>query len=317
MAVCHDEENICALYKTGYEKYGAARLNVNSGRLTYRETVSGKSVQFSSIAEADGEMFLIIIENGVSFVTGFSENRTYSYRFEADVRQLFVNDSRAYALTNDKKVFRLGRGDKVFCCQMPDDGKVTDAGRGYVYTSEQALVSLCGGVEYVGSKAAVNLGGTTFKSDGATLIAAAGGYFAALNNDFSCEIKDIESVNPDSPDMPQRALDNILTCAQGTTVKVFKEQYPDVVLRGKNNSELSSGKLRTGDRAVFGDKTREIAVTGDVNGTATVTWDDVRVLMKSMIGVGNLSSCERKAADMNADGSIDNRDLVLLARAAA
>ena len=75
LAVCHDEDNLCALYSSGYEKFGAARLNINSGRLYYREIVSGKNVQFSSIAEADGELFLIIVENGVSFVTGYTELR--------------------------------------------------------------------------------------------------------------------------------------------------------------------------------------------------------------------------------------------------
>ncbi len=315
LAVCHDEENLCALYKTGYESYGAAKLNINSGRLTYREIVSGKSIMFSSIAAADGEVFLIIVENGVSYVSGFAQNGTYNYRFDSDIRQLFVNDSRAYALTNDKRVYRLSKGGKSYCCQIPDDGKVTDAGRGYVYTQGLTLVSLSGGAEYVGSKLALKLNGSIIKSDSDMLIAAAGGRYAALNNDYSCVIKSIAEKSDGSGYSAPSTLADIIVCAQGTTVRELKDKYPNISLRGSDNCELASGKLRTGDRAVLGGKTHEIAVLGDVDGTSTVTNKDVRTLMKSMIDSVSLSACERKAADMNADGAVDNRDLVLLARA--
>lgn len=317
MAVCHDEENLYALYNAGYETYGAASFNINSGRLNYREIVSGKNVQFSSIAEADGEMFLIIVENGVSLVMGFSENATYTYRFEANVKQLFVNGSRAYALTNDKRVFRLSRGEKSFCCQIPDDGKVTDAGSGYVYTAGRSLVSLSSGAEYVGSKLALKLNGSVVKSDSCTLIAAAGSRYAALEADYSCSIKDTADKSDGSGVASAGTLADILICAQGTTVTAFKEKYPNTSLRGKDNSELTSGKLRTGDSAVFSDKTREIAVTGDIDGTSTVTGKDVRMLMKSMIDSVSLSECECEAADINNDKELNNRDLVLLSRAAS
>ena len=317
LAVCHDEENLCALYKTGYESYGAAVLNVNSGRLTCRDIVSGKSVMFSSVAYADGEVFFIIVENGVSYVTGFAENSTYTYRLDSDVRQLFVNDSRAYALTNDRRVYRLSKGGKSYCCQIPDDGKVTDGGCGYVYTQGLTLVSLSGGAEYVGSKLALKLNGSTVKSDSDMLIAAAGGRYAALKKDCSCEIKDIAEKPEDSGSAQYGTLADIIICAQGMTVKELKDKYPGIVLRGKDNSELSSGKLRTGDWAVLNGKTGEIAVSGDIDGTSAVTNKDVRMLMKSMIDSVSLSGCERKAADMNADGAVDNRDLVLLARAAS
>ena len=317
LAVCHDEQNLCALYKTGYESYGAAVLNVNSGRLTCRDIVSGKSVMFSSVAYADGEVFLIIVENGVSYVSGFAENSTYTYRLDSDVRQLFVNDSRAYALTNDRRVYRLSKGGKSYCCQIPDDGKVTDGGRGYVYAQGLTLVSLSGGTEYVGSKLALKLNGSTVKSDSDMLIAAAGGRYAALKNDCSCVIKDISEKSEGSGSPHPVTLADMIVCAQGTTVKELKDKYPGIVLRRKDNTELTSGKLRTGDRAVLGGKTGEIAVRGDVDGTSSVTSKDVRTLMKSMIGSVCFSASERKAADMNDDGAVDNRDLVLLARAAS
>lgn len=318
LAVCHDEDNLCALYSSGYEKFGAARLNINSGRLYYREIVSGKNVQFSSIAEADGELFLIIVENGVSFVTGYTENSNYTYRFEADVRQLFVNDSRAYALTIDKRVFRLSKGEKSFCCQMPDNGTVTDAGRGYVYTSGRSLVNLAGGVQYIGSKLAVKVNGSIIKSDKDMLIAASGDKFASLNKDYSCTVKDInDKAEGSSFGSSPRSIGDIIICAQGTTVKAFKDKYPGAILRGRDNSELTAGKLRTGDRAVFSGNTGEIVVTGDIDGSATVTGEDVRTLMKSMTDSAVLSACEREAADMNRDNELNNRDLVLLARAAS
>ena len=80
---------------------------------------------------------------------------------------------------------------------------------------------------------------------------------------------------------------------------------------------MTAGKLRTGDRAVFSGNTGEIVVTGDIDGSATVTGEDVRTLMKSMTDSVVLSACEREAADMNRDNELNNRDLVLLARAAS
>ena len=128
---------------------------------------------------------------------------------------------------------------------------------------------------------------------------------------------DIAEKPEDSGSAQPGTLADIIICAQGTTVKELKDKYPGIVLRGKDNSELSSGKLRTGDWAVLNGKTGEIAVSGDIDGTSAVTNKDVRMLMKSMIDSVSLSGCERKAADMNADGAVDNRDLVLLARAAS
>ena len=44
LAVCHDGETACALYKTGHEKYSAALLKVNSGGLVCRALEKGEAV---------------------------------------------------------------------------------------------------------------------------------------------------------------------------------------------------------------------------------------------------------------------------------
>ena len=57
-----------------------------------------------------------------------------------------------------------------------------------------------------------------------------------------------------------------------------------------------------------------VSKRGDLNGTGTVNGADVTALMNHLIGKELLSGNALANADMNNDGSVDNRDLVILAQ---
>ena len=322
LAMCHDEETACALYKTGEDKYGAALLNVKSGQCVCRKLETGEAVQFTSIAFSNGEVFVITVEKGQTFVTGCAEDGKYKYRFSADVRQLFVNNSLAYAITEDDSIYRLSRGSKTFCRTLPEGGMVENAGCGYVYSSKGALVSLSGGAEYPRAKHAVASGGVTYTDNKAMLLAAVGNNAAILSKDHVCEIKDIgQTEKPESSEKPyalQKINGSFFICDAETSVAAFTKAHPEVVeLLDKYGGKVTKGKIKTGYYAVTAERKAEIAVKGDLNGNAYANNEDARVLMRFLLDSRNLSECEKAAADMNGDGAIDNRDLVLLARAAA
>ena len=319
LAMCHDGETACALYITGIEKYGAALLNANSGQCVCRALETGEAVQFTSIAYSRGEVFVITIEKGRSFVTGCAMDKNYKYTLSADVRQLFVSGGDAYAVADDSNVFRLSRGVKTFCHKLPDEGMVENAGSGYVYTSNGALVNLGGGTEYPRTKHAVKSDGVTFTGSGKLPVAAARGFSAELGEDFSCVIKPLDSPAEAGQGNAAPSLnDGAVICKPGVTVKEFRALHPEVsAVCDKSGKELLSGKLRTGCVAVVNGKRTEIAVSGDIDGTATASKNDVSMFMQFFTGSQSLSQGAKTAADMNGDGVLDNRDLVILSRAIA
>ena len=319
LAVCHDGETACALYITGIEKYGAALLDVNSGQCVCRSLETGEAVQHTSIAYSRGEVFVITIEKGRSFVTGCAEDNNYKYTLSADVRQLFVSGGDAYAVADDSNVFRLSKGVKTFCRAMPDEGTVENAGSGYVYTANGALVNLSGSTEYPRAKHAVKSDGVTFTGSGKLPVVAARGFSAELGEDFNCEIKPLDKPGNASANNARTVItDGVAACEPGVTVKEFRELYSGVsAVRDKSGKALESGKLRTGCSAVINGQSIEIAVSGDIDGTATATKNDVGMFMQFFAGGKSFSRAARTAADVNGDGVLDNRDLVILSRAVA
>ena len=57
-----------------------------------------------------------------------------------------------------------------------------------------------------------------------------------------------------------------------------------------------------------------VVVLGDVTGTGTVSSNDYKLLMKTLTGEKEIFGAYKKAADYNLDGSVDNKDLVLIAQ---
>ena len=97
----------------------------------------------------------------------------------------------------------------------------------------------------------------------------------------------------------------------------FKTAHADVLaVTDADGNNVGSGKLRTGYAAQLISETVLLAVTGDLDGSGTVSGRDIAALMAYLAGGSSLTACMSCAADMNGDGSLDNCDLVLMARVA-
>lgn len=111
--------------------------------------------------------------------------------------------------------------------------------------------------------------------------------------------------------------DNIMcNISVGTTAAKLKNTCPEIVAVTDKYGNAYSGKLKTGLVAVAKDKSYTIAVAGDITGTGTVSSRDYKLLMQTMTGEKEIFGAYKKAADYNLDGSVDNKDLVLIAQRA-
>lgn len=103
--------------------------------------------------------------------------------------------------------------------------------------------------------------------------------------------------------------------ASQTTVTQFKENLAkQVTLYDKEGKEVTSGKIKTGYRAVVLGDIYQISVTGDVTGEGNVKSNDVSALMSHLTGEKTLEGVYLVSADYNMDGKVDNSDLVYIAR---
>lgn len=102
--------------------------------------------------------------------------------------------------------------------------------------------------------------------------------------------------------------------SEGTTAARLKKDCPQITqITDKNGNEIS-GKLKTGMIVITDDGSFCVAVRGDITGTGSVNSNDVKMLMNTFIEKNQISGAYEKAADYNLDGSVDNKDLVLIAQ---
>ena len=279
VTACHDEGSAYALYRAtgGFRVMG---MRMSDGACTDIAVGEGYELQPSSFAAAGGEAFVIAVTDGVSVVAGTDGQRRHLYRFDSNIDRLFVSDDRACARLDNGSVYVLGGGSAV---------------------RQNASSSVAEG----------------FSSDG-TLTAHTDTQTAVLRRDFVCILPDREQEQPAQPSGKAflRA-DGWLRVTAGTTVAALKQAYADLTAVYNESGGEASGVLKTGYTALVSGKTCPVAVTGDLDGTGTVSSRDVTALMAYFAGSGSLTDSGVKAADFNGDGTVNNIDLVLLARAGA
>ena len=100
----------------------------------------------------------------------------------------------------------------------------------------------------------------------------------------------------------------------GTTAAQLKKNCPPIISVTDKNGNNLSGKLRTGAVVATKETSYTVVVLGDVTGTGTVSSNDYKLLMKTLTGEKEIFGAYKKAADYNLDGSVDNKDLVLIAQ---
>lgn len=276
ITACHDEYCAYVLYRAtgGFRVTG---MRMSDGVCTDIAVGDGYEVQASSFAAAGGEAFVIAVTGGVSFVAGTDGKSRAVYRFDSNIDRLFVSNNRAFARLDNGSVYVLGGGSSV---------------------RQNASSSVAEG----------------FSADG-TLTACTDTQTAVLRCDFVCLLPDSEPVQPAQPSGGTvLTADSYVQVTAGTTVAALKKACANLTVVYNETGSEASGVLRTGYSALVSGKAYPVAVTGDLDGSGTVSSRDVTALMDCFVGSGSLTACCAKAADVNGDGVVNNRDLVLLVR---
>lgn len=324
IAVSHNDDSACALcINRRTSQYSATYMNMNTGVCQRIDIPKNYTVQPTSFAAVSEGVYIITVEQGIAYAVEIRRDGARNYRMSSDVKELFVNSNNAYALTVSGNIYKLGNGKALSCGNFSGYSNLKNAGCGWLYSAEGALLSLTGGAEYPSTRLAGKSNGTQFTSDTGRLLVCHGSKMAVLRDDYICSFSEnrspeqSEAVSRGSKAASQEAFRSGETqvIAAGMTVAKLREAHPEVlaITDGLNNS-VSAGKLKTGYKARLTDGECTLAVLGDNDGSGTVSGLDVKNLMKHFIGDMLFSPAQEKASDFNRDGFVDNRDLVLLAQ---
>lgn len=321
-AVCHDERNAYALYEAGRHRYGVVTLNMDNGSVTDNALPLSQELITTSFAACDGESFVMGAGSAYVYVLGIRGGNTVRYEVPSGAERLFVNGGSAYALSFQGGVYRLRNGTSSLCLQLTPHAKLTNAGDGWLLTASGELVSLSGSKETVQGAAVKTSAGTFSTGEPVTAVVGVESTAAVLTNDSCCSFCPIGAKAPDeNADTPQQSnpsapisLDRI---SPGVTVAQLKQRCPGIAaVYDAAGEEVRSGAVRTGYAAALSDERVMLSVTGDLNGSGTVNHADVKRLMQTLANEETLAEHVQRAADVNNDGTADNRDLVLLAQSA-
>ncbi len=112
--------------------------------------------------------------------------------------------------------------------------------------------------------------------------------------------------------------DSCIIVPQGLTfAKLYKGlglSKSDLTVYKTNGSVLSQGTLGTGMTASFDGKNYNVVIYGELTGEGNINSRDLKLLMEHLTGEVKLSSVQRLSADINKDGNICTKDLLLLSR---
>lgn len=112
--------------------------------------------------------------------------------------------------------------------------------------------------------------------------------------------------------------DEYILVSQGFTVaKLYKNlgiAKSDLTVYKTDGTVLSQGTLGTGMKINFYGKTYSIVIFGELTGEGNINSKDLKIMMKHLTGEEELSSLQKISADINQDGIINTKDLVLLSR---
>lgn len=311
-SVTHSGRFTYALFSVSNTSRGVIRLNADSGDYSVFDIHSDVEIDPQSIAANDNEIFVLTLGGIYRGVTGFDMNgrKIHSYSLPRGCERLFSNGSDAYALAGNGEIYRLGGSNAVFCAETTYDADISDAGEGYIY-SNGSLISLVNGSSvYCGTRLAAMCSGGARTSDSGLLMTSADGMVYLLNGDYTCTVGDIpqDSAQHDpvvSPDGYEVYL------SAGTSVEQLKAMYPEIkTVYNKNGNPVSGRNLCTG----YSTDLMSVIILGDVDGSGTISSRDIKIMMRCLIGDGELSGVFLKAADLNRDGQIDIRDIVLMAK---
>ncbi len=276
------------------------------------------------------------------------------FTFDTNVYSLFCNNGNAYAMLYNGEIFRLGTDKPIYITTLIHPSECFSAGTDYICTESGFLVSLKDGTtEYMNTNYNKNCvvkddnGIYTLSSKGVRLaengeedrflycdknikdVLVSKGKTALVFDDGECSVYSLKEYKTDADEndnnttqMFDKSSDFVLTSEN--VIKIFKSSMSitefkknftvEVEVYNSSGTVVTSGKIRTGYTALCCGKSYEIAVIGDTTGEGNIKSNDVSLLMSYIVGEKSLNHLQFISADLNADGKVDNKDLVLMAR---
>lgn len=349
-AVSHSGSCSYALYEKN-KAYFITELNTVNGECFTYSFGTLKSIENSSFAFCDSIAYFIFTDDTYTYVRSYDNNgkALRKYTFNENVWRLVVNDSKVYALLYNGEIYKLDKDGSHYCTVINTGYGFCNAGNGYIYSEAGTLFSLTdNNIEHIsGTKLncvvksenrliysddwAIEYNGKFYKSKNKIQsLFFYGNNVAFLDNNLNlntiklsdfkdADIKLINNYGNESRNESFKVNSDgyISGIDCGTTVTEFKKHFSNEVnIYDKEGNEITSGKIKTGYRALITDVIYDISVLGDITGEGNVKSNDVSALMSYFVNKSDLSGVYLKSADFNNDGSIDNKDLVGIARKA-
>lgn len=107
-----------------------------------------------------------------------------------------------------------------------------------------------------------------------------------------------------------------LICEPDTTVEAIKEKYSNTTITVKkaDGTVVTTGMVGTGYTIAIGDKKYTVVKLGDVNGDGKITPADSTVILRSYVGLTQLSDTVKLAVDVNDDKKVTPADSTVILR---
>lgn len=348
-SVSHNES--CSYALSEYNgNYTVMELNSTNGNYRRYDFGKMKSIDNDSFAFCGGKTYFIFTDSDYSYIKSFYSNgkMCQTYYFGKNVREVFSNNSKAYALLYNGDIYKINDNGTHYCISINTGYDFSNAGCGYVYSKAGTLFSLDNNSYENLSSAKFNCvvksGRTLLYSDtknvklvnriekiyqtekSISALFLHKDMAGILYEDFTYEKVDFSefkksdsafSKNNTAVDTSVRInQDGCITGIEsGTTVSSFKRLFSaDIKVFNTDGNEVTSGKVKTGYRAEVDGVMYDIAVFGDITGEGNVKTNDTSLLMSYFTEKSSLSGVYLTAADYNNDGKVDNKDLVGIAR---
>lgn len=349
-AVSHSGSYSYALYENK-RAYFITELNPVNGECFTYSFGKLKSIENSSFAFCDNIAYFIFTDDTYTYVRSYDSSGKVcrKYTFDENVQRLVINDSKIYAQLYNGEFYRLDKSGSHYCIKVNIRYDFCNAGSGYIYSKAGALFSLSenSSEHILGTKlnCIVKSDNKIIYSDDWTIeyngkiynskntIQALFFYrndVAVLDENLNLNTiklsdfkkSDNELFNNYGNESRNGTIkvnsDGYITgIDSGTTIMDFKKLFSNaVIIYNRDGNKITSGKIKTGYRAVISDVIYEISVLGDITGEGNVKSNDVSALMSYFVNNTDLNGVYFKSADFNNDGNIDNKDLVSIARKA-
>lgn len=319
-AVCHDETCAYALFEQSRRRFRIVKMNMNNGKCSYEDVPFAGELLTTSVACTGSECVVVVSASPYAYAMGFSGNTQYRYAFSANTDSVFVNGGKLYTVTDEGEIYRLSKGSKTLCANITPHSRFINAGKGYLCTEDGVMISVENGSTKQRSGYGVKTAGGYYDfPDGAKAVAVAGEQAAVLRAGGDCETVSFQTKpkeNPAQQNTGETLGGGTTVIDAGMTVAQLKKQYTNVrgVYRA-DGTAVNSGKLKTGFSVALTQGSCLVAVRGDVNASGTVNSEDTAMLMAYFVDSISLDDCALTAADYDRNGSVNNRDLLLIARA--